>query len=471
MEEQNNTIDMLPFYAEALTYKPTVYKQIDKIYETNRYKYYQAYQTKYPKNSALATDKTLIQDIYFRKAAGILCYLEYNKDEENLSLLNDQIVLLFKKCYKNVFNFVNKDDFKKFDCHEFLTWLRQKADYLDNTEVTCWISAGIFFSQLCDSSDFNDEELFKTLKVREMYYSDPRFGNLALAEPQTVKQFIVNHKDMPTKKEFDEYLKNAIKDPGLELLFNSEASSSETSMPINVSEKDRFDLYISCQQNKISDAQTFYTYSLVIKGLLKQYQQVKELYKNDCEDTAWCEAYRLQNELSKVKIKLETAEFKAKSIDEALKEKINKILAENISLQKKAIKLQMEIDKKEQNEKELYALREYAYAQRTDIKEEEETKVNLDKLNTIRGVVVGGHTNWLNKLKIQLPDWSYINDVSVDDNLIKNADLLIINVDIMSHALYKKVQSVFIKNNVKIGYVSSTNIHRALAEIYAIAFS
>lgn len=468
MKEENIQIDMIPFYAEALSYKPTAYKQIDKIYEENRHKYYQAYKKRYPKNLALATDKTLIQDIYFRKAAGIICYIQENQDKKNLDELNNKVFLLFKKCYKNVYNYVNKDDFKKFSGSEFRKWLNTKEAILSNTDLACWISAGIFFSQFCKSVDLSVDEksdqMILTLKQRELYYSDPNCGNIALADNKRVRQLIASHSDVPTQAEAKAYLKSAVKDLGLELLFNSEFSTLETAIPLEVSEKDRFDLYISKDMNKLSDTKTFYTYGILIKKLLQQYQEVKELYKNDCEDTAWCEVGRLQHELTELRSKLESAEFRAKSVDEALKEKIKKIVDENSVLQKKVNKLESEIDQKDKNEKELYALREYAYSQRQEI-EDKEIKADKEKLNAIRGVIVGGHVNWINKLKTQLPNWTYINDIQFDDNIVKNADILIINVDVMSHTLYNKVQRLFTIYNVPIGYVSAVNIDKTLVEI------
>ena len=61
----------------------------------------------------------------------------------------------------------------------------------------------------------------------------------------------------------------------------------------------------------------------------------------------------------------------------------------------------------------------------------------LAQLQALRGVLVGGHTNFVNKIRPLLPGWSFFSNEEkrVDDALIANADLVVFFTASCSHTL------------------------------------
>lgn len=61
----------------------------------------------------------------------------------------------------------------------------------------------------------------------------------------------------------------------------------------------------------------------------------------------------------------------------------------------------------------------------------------LAKLQSIRGVLIGGHSNFQNKVRALLPDWAFYSsdDKSVDDVLVRNAEVVVLFTSHCNHPL------------------------------------
>ena len=116
--------------------------------------------------------------------------------------------------------------------------------------------------------------------------------------------------------------------------------------------------------------------------------------------------------------------------------------------------------------KEVIALRNFMFNQKVD-----ESYIpdctRIDQLDTIRGLIIGGHINWQNKIKEYLPTWKIIKAGvnNLDSDIIQRCDVVIFNAGHLNHSLYYKVIDLVRNSNIQIGYITSTNIINTLREI------
>ena len=117
--------------------------------------------------------------------------------------------------------------------------------------------------------------------------------------------------------------------------------------------------------------------------------------------------------------------------------------------------------------KEVIALRNFIFTlEQDDIVSDDTNTSYSEELNKLKGVIIGGHPNWQNKMKESL-DWTFISpDFSINEDLIKNADVVIFNVSYLNHSLYYKAIDIIKENNIQMGYIKSTNIQYAISEMY-----
>ena len=61
-------------------------------------------------------------------------------------------------------------------------------------------------------------------------------------------------------------------------------------------------------------------------------------------------------------------------------------------------------------------------------------------LSEFKGVIVGGHENWHNRMKEILPDsWRFVHpDDNINTQIIVGADIVFFYVNYLSHAVFKK---------------------------------
>lgn len=125
----------------------------------------------------------------------------------------------------------------------------------------------------------------------------------------------------------------------------------------------------------------------------------------------------------------------------------------------------------EEDRRELAALREYVY----NLTEEDtiEDTVSVDEMKTfLKGlvlVIVGGHTNWVSKLKADFPEWVYINPTAsgtADVNVIDRADKVYFFTDTISHGAYYRYLNAIRDRKIPFGYIHGVNIEKNVRQLY-----
>ena len=155
-----------------------------------------------------------------------------------------------------------------------------------------------------------------------------------------------------------------------------------------------------------------------------------------------------------------------------------KVINKNHSLQiehleKDRKRLESQLEKTKENDKELQFLREYYFNSQNAASNKLVEIINIDDkvnyLSSIKGVIVGGHPNLTKKLKERLPSFTFVAEDEKSRNLkfIKNKDIIFISSVHDNHALFKKVVGEVSLTNVVLTYLEKyQNVDLLLDDIY-----
>lgn len=146
---------------------------------------------------------------------------------------------------------------------------------------------------------------------------------------------------------------------------------------------------------------------------------------------------------------------------------------EVIRLQKEIAKLQNKLNEQAKDRKELISLREYIYeTENSDVTLNTPSKKSTADMfreinNGIKGIIVGGHPNLLNKLAEALPDWKvYQSGMSIPDNVVAHADVVVMFTDHLSHASYIPVIKQVRNSKSRLLYLHNVNIDCVALKIH-----
>lgn len=211
-----------------------------------------------------------------------------------------------------------------------------------------------------------------------------------------------------------------------------------------------------------------YSYIIVatkLRRLLETYKDAKKIYFRDIADKdKLLEQDALVNKILQEKHDLEAKFNKTKSDlekeNEELKEKIR--LLENKNKQ-----LEEEITLEPSIKDELAELRNLMF----NLSNCEDTlptnnEVDINKLNNLNAICIGGNDSWINSMKEVLPNWVFIacGVEHFDTALLKNKDYLFVNTVSNTHSMYYKAVENKDKNT-KIRYINVLNRDRVLYEM------
>lgn len=178
-----------------------------------------------------------------------------------------------------------------------------------------------------------------------------------------------------------------------------------------------------------------------------------------------------------------TANGKAEEVDylkeiEELRHRLHKKEEENRSLKmqyeqtRRELKENTELLKKFENDRtELIALRNHMYQIAEEdvvgeIENVDEMKAYIADKNI---VIVGGHTNWVNKLKRDFPNWKFFdaNISRVNEAMVLDGtEQLYFFTNHLSHVTYGIYISIVRENKIPFGYLHSVNIDAMIRQIY-----
>ena len=124
---------------------------------------------------------------------------------------------------------------------------------------------------------------------------------------------------------------------------------------------------------------------------------------------------------------------------------------------------------------ELAVLRSYVYG----LTEEEniDTSASIDemkeRISGLRIVIIGGHANWIAKLKNEFPGWSFVAPSpsgSTDVSIVDKADHVYFFTDTISHSAYNRFIDVLRSRRIPYGYIHGVNLEKNIRYIFRDCF-
>ncbi len=131
-----------------------------------------------------------------------------------------------------------------------------------------------------------------------------------------------------------------------------------------------------------------------------------------------------------------------------------------------------EIVKKNENDRaELISLRNYVYSLSEELPIiKEETVADMRKSIAERKItVIGGHVNWINKLKKEFPNWRYLDANIKRSNYsetFEDVEKVYFYTEYLSHGTYGKFIAMVREKNIPFGYLHTINMEALVRQIY-----
>ncbi|KOA18620.1 hypothetical protein CLHOM_29040 [Clostridium homopropionicum DSM 5847] len=485
-EKWNTSPDIIKNYILAnisigLTRNNEMKKDINKLYLMDKLKYYNAVSNSNCINHVIMTKGSLEQEIYARKALGILLIAEVDAN------LRNTVISLLRKHNPLVFNAVKKCD-KKF--------LIKKYTQLD--EVTRRIEARLdaavyFYFSMYRSADSVDQGFIKSIMedIKNFEFYDPMSIDITKelemnkSKIQEIKAVIKrdygkinNFKDvLNSDNEHIEELGVILQNHFIinkfdinNLFYNSDFLNIDeiilSYLKLNYKSLD-IDLII---QSLIT--------GIFIKSLINEYKKAKSQYFENNQETLFFkidsleeDLSKLQNETKQLHINLDILEKEKSMFNETLESNINKLnknhKLEINNLQNKIKELENQLLEEKEYRSELNALREYIFKVNNNYVPSICTEKLEDYISNMQILIIGGPREWRRKFREKYPDLKTLNGFNekFEISILKNVDFIFFYTGFMNHATYTRAMNFIRLNKIKFGYIGKTNIELVEEEI------
>lgn len=207
-------------------------------------------------------------------------------------------------------------------------------------------------------------------------------------------------------------------------------------------------------------------------SIIKEYRETRYNCLPQIEESFYYDTASVKKE---AKIQISKIKKNEKNLHNELNKKreIIQLLEKELEdARKETSILQGELEKKSENDNELIALREYIFNEKTKCNvavNEMSLESKKKELAEKEVIIIGGHENWVTKMKQVFPEFLYISPDSTNrkiDFLKEPNKTIVFNTATNSHSLYYKVISV-INNKNKLHYLNGNyNVDMAIEKIY-----
>lgn len=485
-EQWNTNPDIIKNYILAnisigLTRTSEMKRDINKLYIMDKLKYYNAASNSTCISHVIMTKGSLEQEIYARKALGILLIAEVDAN------LRNTVISLLRKHNPLVFNAVKKSD-KKF--------LIKKYTQLD--EVTRRIEARLdasvyFYFSIYRSADAVDQGFIKSIieDIKNFEFYDPMSIDITKdiemnkSKIQEIKTIIKrdygkinNFKDILNSdneniEELGVILQNLFIINKLDinnLFYNSDF--------LNID--DIILSYLKLNYNNLDIDLTIQSLitGIFIKSLINEYKKAKSLYFENNQETLFFKIDSLEENLNKLQdenkqlnsnlhiLKEEKAIF-----NETLESNINKLnknhKLEINNLQNKIKELENQLIEEKEYRNELNALREYIFKVNNNYVPSICTEKLEHYICYTQILIIGGPREWRRKFREKYPNLKTLNGFNekFEISILKNVDFIFFYTGFMNHATYTRAMNFIRLNKIKFGYIGKTNIELVEEEI------
>lgn len=481
---------------------PRLTKEIDKLYNKNKWEYYKVGKTSF-EDSILFGRMTLVKDDYIRKTAGIIMY-EFERES------SDAMFTLIKKGYKSLFFYVQTrksislDDYyfsyvkkngglekiKELDLMNecivlqcFAPLLGKKVKH--DSPVGDLINSHIFklyydakakdpsfymtyfkdsYSQIgkyyekynlpkknnLDIMLFMENEILKVVDSRIMKYPD---NSVSMDILRTVRQKVFTEGIFKHLGSYSAILKTSGYD---EDTFFQDFTLSKSDMELILTE-----LATSKKENNLNEEEVdqLFIAIIFIRAILHEYTKAKEYALETQQDSFYEEVVKQSEKLQEKEQQLlrKESDYKKEQASHSAKIVRQQSLIDSLGKEVKQLKSkQVEV---ESNQKELIALRAFAFRSSKHVNYSDVVEDPISKLKGVKGAVFGGHVNWHNKLKLKLSHFRFISpeSLNLDFSFVRNLDVAYVNTSYANHALYRKLMKELERCDTQLVFLDTTN--------------
>lgn len=470
---QKVELNIVPFLAEAFSVNSKIYKNVDKIYNQNKFKYINIAKENEYYNHPMAQEGNIEQEYYFKKSLGIILA---SQNSENIG---KEIFNIIKKGWKYAWTYIQNHNI--ISISQFLDNFVKKKKGLDNIsddEFNANTLIVIFLAYHLEKEIDTEDEIYNDfinnlLKRLEHYKGNYRISIDDLPKQRKKKlrelelkiknnspiSFIPSSFRLSNEQvdgmlvDYNRMTKDEKYFSAFEYIFDLEQMSL-----ISVVGKDYLkskdvqelifcysQLYEDEDDLDFNELQKFLYPAIQMLYLCKEYMKAKKYFFNNFDEELYEEISKVENENRDLKKR----DLLLQDENEGLKRELEQ-------LQKENKRLKQDLKESQQNKTELISLREFLFDLDKEI-DYVDNKKDYSKLNEIKGVIVGGTPNWQQRMKERLDNWNFINvdNINFDDNIIKNSDTVVFYINYLSHALYYRVIDIANKNNIKVMYINN----------------
>lgn len=467
-------LNLIPFLAEALSINKKCYSIIDKYYSKNKLKYMDLAKKSIFYNSKIASEGSIIQEYYFKRALGILSSQE-----------NGTIFEIYKFGYRVAYNYVNS--IQIFKSSNFLKKLLSKVNNFSDDELNGNMLVAI---SLCgalekeiDNSDIVYKKMIGGLLLRNDSYSREvlSIDNLDKKYKKILSKIELKLKSLYLKEYIpSSYVLNIDATKGYkgnnltflekQILGLDYISNLEGISIISIVGKDIFKskqiqelilAYLKVQDNiedenniNYEDLFRFIIPAIDLRYWAREYKKAKQFFFNNFDE-----------ELKEV-MKEKENEIKELKKENLLLQDENKNLKLELELlQKDKFRLENEIKEQLTSKEELVQLRNFMFSKQQEQSENVSTDESIDLKNK-KAIVFGGHPNWILKMKDKLINFEFISaeTINFDVNKLNSYEYVFINTNFIGHAMYYKIIENINRDN-KLRYINNVNVDRAIEDI------
>lgn len=472
-------IDLTPFLCEAFSSNPKIYKAIEEIYLQNRLAYYRLAKESSWYTHEILTCQSIEKEIVMKRALGIL--LEGD---------TEKILLIIKKGWKSIYNQIkNQQEIKASEIlYQMIPKTKTGQDRITNDELNSYAMVIIILAVLL-GKDLDEEDeahlIFINSCYKRLQWADEgeyRFSLKSLTKEDKRKVRELKNEiytDAGINRYWITHAESSYEEmkrfsTGLAYLFDTEGLTSSIIEDQVMSEKDIEEIlaayYVSFPDRNQADGAKFLAAGHIIKALLKAYKQLKEQYFKTNKENLYLEIDTYQQEAKEARLELKKQEWvinqknqEIANLQKQVKAEYGRAVSEfRDQIKEKEIEISNLRQELARSQAEVEELKKIAFSQ----EEPGEVTEPVD-LSEFKGVIVGGHENWHNRMKEILPDsWRFVHpDDNINTQIIVGADIVFFYVNYLSHAVFKKIFFEAKKNNIPVGYLKRINCQECFQDM------
>lgn len=528
--EGKETYAYLPIFAMVLATYPTLHSTIDKLYDEKPKEYYNALGKSEFRDFFRLESLSVEQELYAKKIIGMFEYdmtsnLGYNTQEllkivksrwykqskilektdtldiyllgrylfmlettENatgnyfnqICVVEDTRILFAKKHSRNNFLLDEKIRFELLMI--FLASGMNKKIDLDHMESNLKVKFSLNDTTAATEEYFEAVKRLKQEEDREYFFERVKelTGEPDFEEEDMITIDIFGFQDVKLLEHRNLHVYDL-----LELIRYVELIENYTLptifLPKNKKEAEKeIELFLSLspysKEEKIEEVYYVY-FGIFLRRIVQELKKSKQMFFNSKNTENVLEIDWLREELAKERIKTQQA------IDsrEDLRREINSFEKDDRSKwneqQQQIEELERKLAQKdahiEQQNEELFYLREYSYSLEQEIEEtvsgtRNEIEEFMETLAESKVVIIGGHPNWKNKMTEILPSLIVVDkETRFNAGLVQTADFVYFQTDNLSHGVFYRTMPLAKQAGVPFGFLPAGNIEVTIKKMKA----